>query len=163
MLETSLAQSDHGKRNNQEDIQEKIQVCVFELAGRLFGLSILAVQEIMEDAEITPVPTTPHFLLGVINLRGDIVPVVDIREVLNLPIKPRSKETRIMILTIRKALVGIIVDAVTEVLPLEKRIVEADLTQTGIADGKFISNIIQYKEGVLVLLDLNNIYQAIQL
>ena len=148
-----------------EDIEslETVQLCIFELSGRLFGLSIFDVQEIKEDAEITPVPTTPHFLRGVINLRGGIVPIVDIREILQIPVKQRTKESRIMILNIKKAQMGILVDAVTEVRHIEKQIVQAEAAQAGLSDGKFISNIIQYNDGFLVLLNLEQLYAAVQL
>ena len=76
-------QDDVGQ-NDDSEAQELVQLCIFELSDRFFGLSIFDVQAIMEDAEITPVPTTPSFLKGVINLRGNIVPIVDIREILHL-------------------------------------------------------------------------------
>ncbi len=147
----------------EEEIIERIQVCVFELSERLFALSILDVQEILENAEITRVPTTPHFLRGVTNLRGDIVPVVDIREVLHLPVKPKTRESRIMILNIKHVQLGIFVDAIKEVTRVEKRFAQPDAVQVGISDGKFITNVIHYKDRFLVLLNLENLYQAIQL
>ena len=145
------------------ETQEQIQLCIFELSGRLLGLSIFDVQEILEDAPITPVPTTPPFLKGVINLRGDIVPVVDVREILELPFKERTLDSRIMILNVRKTRIGILVDAISEVRQIEKRVVEKDSASTGVSDGKFISNIIQYKDGLLVLLNLDALYASIQL
>jgi purine-binding chemotaxis protein CheW len=163
MQETSLSPSTNGTQDEEENVQETIQLCVFELSDRLFGLRIFDVQEIMEDAKITPVPTTPHFLRGVINLRGNIVPVVDIREILNLPVKPPSRESRIMILNIKKVRIGILVDAINEVAHIEKRETQTESEQIGISDRKFMSNIIQYKDGFLVLLDLEHLYQAIQL
>ena len=147
----------------EEEIVERIQVCVFELSDRLFALSILNVQEILEDAEITRVPTTPQFLRGVTNLRGDIVPVVDIREILHLNVKLKTRESRIMILNIQKVQLGIFVDAIKEVTHIEKRVAQADSGQIGLSDEKFISNVIHYKDSLLVLLNLENLYQAIQL
>lgn len=153
------------QQDEEENAQERIQLCIFELSDRLFGLNISDVQEIddLEDAEFTPVPRTPHFLRGVINLRGNIVPIVDIREVLNLPLKPPSRESRIMILNIKKIRIGILVDAISEVTRIEKLEVQPESEQIGISDGQFIANIIQYKDGFLVLLDLENLYHAIQL
>lgn len=147
----------------EEERVERIQVCVFELSGRLFALRVLDVQEILEDSEITNVPTTPHFLLGVINLRGEIVPVVDVRDVLHLPVKPKTLESRIMIINIKQVQLGILVDAIKEVTWIDKRVAEPDAVQVGISDGKFITNVIHYKESFLVLLQLDNLYQAIQL
>lgn len=163
MQESSLFQGMQRGQEEEDDIQEYLQVCIFELSDRLFAVSIFNVQKIMERAEITPVPTTPHFLRGVINLRGEIVPIVDIREVLNLPAKPPSRESRILILNIKEVWLGIFVDAIKEVTRLAKRTLQPEAEHVGISDGRFISNIIQYKDGFLVLLDLDNLYQAIQL
>ncbi len=160
----SLTEHHHAKRDEGSlEPQERIQVCIFELADRLFGLSIFDVQEIMENSQITPVPTTPNFLLGVINLRGDIVPIADIRGILHLPFKERTRESRIMILNIKDVRIGILVDAIKEVCHLDKRTFQADAAQTGLADGKFIANIIQYKDSLLALLNLGHIYNSIQL
>ncbi len=145
------------------EARERIQVCIFELSDRFFGLRIFDVQEIMENSPITPVPTTPNFLIGVINLRGDIVPIVDVRGILHLPFKDRTRESRIMILNINATRVGILVDAIKEVCHLDKIVLQADVVQAGLADGRFISNIIQYKEGLLALLNLTHLYKSIQL
>lgn len=152
-------------QDEETDAQEVIQLCIFELSNRIFGLSIFDVQEIwdLKDAEITPVPTTPHFLCGVINLRGNIVPIADIREILQLPIKEQTKESRIMILNVKTTQVGILVDAINEVTHSEKRIVHPETVQVGLSDGKFVKNIVQYNDGFLILLDLEQLYQAIQL
>ncbi|GAK54856.1 CheW domain protein [Candidatus Vecturithrix granuli] len=163
MQDMSLPLNAREEHDEETQDQETIQVCVFELSGRLFGLSIFDVQEILEKSPITPVPTTPGFLKGVINLRGNIVPVADIREILELPVKHRSRDSRIMILNFKNAQIGILVDAVTEVRRLEKRLLVTESIQTGISDGKFIANIIQYNEGFLVLLNLQHLYTAIQL
>ena len=162
MQNDSFSNSDLAQ-GEETDVQEMIQLCIFELSDKLFGLGILDVQEIMQDAEITPVPTTPGFLHGVINLRGNIVPIVDMREILGLPMKEHTKESRIMILNIKKTRIGILVDAITEVRQIEKRVIKKDSVQTEISSGKFISNVIQYNEGFLVLLNLNTFYEAIQL
>lgn len=154
---TNKPQEDH------HEPRERVQICVFELSDKLFGLNIFDVQEILENSPITPVPTTPPFLRGVINLRGDIVPIVDIRGILHLPFKERTRESRIMILNIKETRIGILVDAIKEVCHLDKRIVQAEATQAGLADGKFITNIIQYKEGLLALLNVAYLYNSIQL
>jgi purine-binding chemotaxis protein CheW len=163
MLEGSLARNNGTIQDGDEAVEEWVQLCIFELSDRVFGLSISEVQGIMEDAEMTPVPTTPHFLSGVMNLRGNIVPIVDIRDILQLPVKPVSKESRIMILNIKQVQIGILVDAIKEVSRIEKRLIQIEPGHTGLSDGRFIANIIQYKDGFLILLDLNQLYQAIQL
>lgn len=163
MQDMSVSPNSVEEYDEEREIQETIQLCIFELSGQLFGLSIFEVQKILEIEEITPVPTTPGFLKGVINIRGNIVPVTDIREILGLPVKNRSRDSRIMILNFKNAQIGILVDAVTEVRRLEKQQVVAESIQSGISDGKFIENIIQYNDRFLVLLNLHHLYTAIQL
>lgn len=162
MEDIALSRIDEDIQENAE-AEDTIQLCIFALSDKLFGISIFDVQEILENAEITPIPTTPHFLRGVINLRGNIVPIVDIREVLNLPIKERTRESRIMILQHSVLQIGILVDAITEVTRIRKRLVHVDVSNMGISDGKFISNIVQYRDGFLVLFNLDYLQQAIQL
>ncbi len=142
---------------------EIIQVCLFKLGGTPFGIYALKVQEIIRMVDITPVPTTPSFLLGVINLRGDIIPVVDIREVLGLSLKEINKENRILIMNLAGNRIGFRVDAVLGVYHLEKNIIEPSYIQSPVSNLQFVSEIIQFQDDFLVLLDFDKIYEKIQL
>ena len=93
-----------------------IQLVGFTIGKELFGVDILMVQEIIRAAPITPVPNSPDFVEGVINLRGNILPVIDLRKRLNLfTSEIRQKDTWILILDIQGKITGFIVDSVTEV------------------------------------------------
>lgn len=127
------------------------------------GIYALKVQEIIKMIDITPVPTTPSFLLGVINLRGDIIPVVDIREVLGLSLKEVSKENRILIVNLAGNRIGFRVDAVLGVYHLEKNIIEPSYIQNPVSNLQLVSEVIEFQDDFLVLLDFDKIYEKIQL
>lgn len=95
-----------------------LQVVVFSLEGKSLALDILKVQEIIRMVEITPMPKMPPFALGVINLRGVIVPIINIREKLNLPPREPTARTCIMLVTAGDQLLGFLVDDAAEVISL---------------------------------------------
>lgn len=109
---------------NPEKSEDGLQVVVFSLEGKALALDILMVQEIIRLVEITPVPNMPPFALGVINLRGKIVPIVNIREKLNLPESPPTAKTCIILIRSGDKLLGFLADDVTEVLTLPEGSVE---------------------------------------
>jgi purine-binding chemotaxis protein CheW len=97
-----------------------LQVVVFTLEGKALALDILKVQEIIRMVEITPVPKMPPFALGVINLRGKIVPIISIREKLSLPDRPPTAKTCVVLMRSGDRLLGFLADDVTEVMSLPR-------------------------------------------
>jgi len=94
---------------------QELQLVVFRLAKEEYGLPITKVQEINRLVPITKLPQTPSFMEGIINLRGRIIPVIDLRKRFSLAISEHNDDTRIIIVEVSGQTVGIIVDAVTEV------------------------------------------------
>ena len=94
--------------------QDEQQLVVFDLSTEAYGVDIGAVREIIRLQDITRVPRTPEFVEGVINLRGKVIPVVDLRKRFGLPAEDESKENRIVVVDIGAQDIGVIVDAVTE-------------------------------------------------
>ncbi len=92
------------------------QLVVFNLGGEVYGVDIAVVREIIHIQPITRVPGTPHSVEGVINLRGSIIPVVDLRKRFQLDIVQRGKDTRIVVVSCRDQDIGVIVDSVAQVL-----------------------------------------------
>jgi purine-binding chemotaxis protein CheW len=125
------------------------QVVLCELAGELYGVEIACVEEIIRLPAITPVPRAPFAVQGVINLRGTIIPVVDPRQVLDLPRPAPTRSSRVIVVEVGGHTIGLIVDAVTEVRRVPAVAIEppsalgADLNTThlrGIAklDGRLV-------------------------
>ena len=100
------------------ETRKPMQVVVFTLEGKSLALDILKVQEILRMVEITPMPKMPSFALGVINLRGKIVPIINIREKLNLPERKPTVRTCIILIRSDERILGFLVDDVAEVLSL---------------------------------------------
>ena len=102
-----------------------LHVVVFTLANESFALPVVQVREILRLQEMTPLPKAPAFMAGVINLRGRVLAVIDLRKRFELEPASRSDEARIVIVRLPKALVGLIVDSVEEVLALPREAIQA--------------------------------------
>ncbi|MBI5233620.1 MAG: purine-binding chemotaxis protein CheW, partial [Deltaproteobacteria bacterium] len=100
------------------------QLVAFKVGKEEFSIPITKVQEIIRMPEITKVPRTPDFVEGVINLRGKVIPVVDLRKRFGLDVSEKSSDTRVIVVDSSGKIVGFMVDAVTEVLRLSASTVE---------------------------------------
>lgn len=137
--------------------QDSRQFVTFLLDEHEYGLEILQIREIRGYAPITPIPNVPLHVRGVMNLRGTVLPVIDMRTRFNLPPIEYSRYTVIVIASVGTKTVGLLVDAVSDVLTVEKnKIQEAPDFGSGI-DTRFISGVFQSRERLAVALDLNNL------
>lgn len=139
------------------DTKELLQLVTFRLGNEEFSLDILRVQEIIRHMELTRVPRTPDFVEGVINLRGRVIPVLDLRKRFGLPSDERTNETRIIVVDVDNKTVGLKVDAVSEVLRLPADTVEpAPAIVTG-AESDYIKGVGKLDGRLLILLDVERI------
>ena len=130
---------------------------LFLLAGERYGAGIDCVQEILKPRNITPIPHTPDYLAGIINLRGRIVPVVDLRRKLGMPRMPIRRNTRIMIVINQGVTLGAIVDEVIAVRSIpDKRIEPAPPIISGAVDAA-ISGLAKLSGDVITLLNLEQV------
>jgi purine-binding chemotaxis protein CheW len=104
---------------------EQLQVVVFTIEGKTLGVDILKVQEILRMVEITPFPRMPDFALGAINLRGRIVPVINLRRKLGLPDRPPGPKTCNLLVRSGEQIIGFLVDEVSEVIGLPAAFIES--------------------------------------
>jgi purine-binding chemotaxis protein CheW len=143
----------------QEAEQELMQLVGFTIGKELFGVDILMVQEIIRAAPITPVPNSPVFVEGVINLRGNILPVIDLRKRLNLLTGEIDlKDTWILILDIQDKVTGFIVDSVTEVIKIQESTIEPppDIIKAGL-ESQYLRGVCDIGNQLLILLDFKRI------
>lgn len=133
------------------------QYVVFDLGGEHYGVDIAAVEGIIKLQLITSVPHAPAFIEGVTNLRGKVLPVVDLRRRFNLPAGATSKETRIVVVEMNGATVGMIVDGVSEVLQVSDEAVEPPSPIVMTIDSAFIRGIAKVDERLIILLDLSQV------
>uniref|UniRef100_A0A7C2HUU1 Chemotaxis protein CheW n=1 Tax=Ammonifex degensii TaxID=42838 RepID=A0A7C2HUU1_9THEO len=133
------------------------QVVVFQLAGQTYGVDIGAVAEIIRMESITRVPRAPAFVEGVLNLRGRIIPVLDLRKRFELPEGERTRENRIIIVEISGMTVGMIVDAVLEVLRIPVESIEPPPAVVDGVDVAYLRGITLKGERMIILLNLEKI------
>ncbi len=150
---------------DREEKEQLMQLVGFTIGKEQFGVDILMVQEIIRSAPITSVPNSPDFIEGVINLRGNIIPVIELRKRLNLYRKENSaKDAWILILDIGGRVTGFIVDSVTKVLKIMESTIEPppDVVMAGLAN-RYIKGVCDIGGSLLILLDFNRILMADEL
>lgn len=126
----------------------------FYLEDEVYGVNIGDVKEIIAMMKTTPVPKTPKFIKGVMNLRGNIIPVVDMRLKFDMPTIPPQMYTAIVIIKLAEKLIGFIVDKVEEVINVDDEHLSIPPEFGGHIDTRFIKNMAQYKQKVVMILDL---------
>ena len=129
----------------------------FKLDVEEFGLEILKVQEIIKMMDITRVPRTPEFVRGVINLRGKVIPIIDLRRRFGLDSKSHDKHTRIIVIEINNMIVGFVVDSVSEVLRIPASTVEPPPPVVSGLESEYISGVGKLEDRLLILLDLDRL------
>lgn len=136
------------------------QLVVFELGAELYGVEISRVHEIIRLQTITRVPRSPSFVEGVINLRGRVIPVVDLRRRFGLPTAEHTRATRIVVVEIGDQVVGVIVDAVSEVLHVSDATIEPPSPVVTGVESDYIHGIAKLPERLVILLDLDRVLEA---
>lgn len=134
-----------------------LQLVSFKIDSEEFGVDILKVQEINRIMEITQIPNTPDYVEGVVNLRGRIIPIVDLRTRLNFEKREHDSNTRIIVVELVARTVGFIVDEVSEVLRLPKNIIEAPPAMVSGINSEYITAIGKLEDRLLILLELEKV------
>mgnify|MGYP000287690527 CR=1 FL=1 len=136
---------------------ELLQLVTFSIGEEEFGVDILKVQEIIRTMEITKVPRAPEFVEGVINLRGKVIPVINMRTRFNMSALERDSDTRIVVMEFDQKIVGFLVDGVSEVLRIPASTVEpAPPVICGIGS-EYIRGVGKLDDRLLILLDLDTL------
>ncbi|MGD9006705.1 MAG: chemotaxis protein CheW [Desulfobacteraceae bacterium] len=143
-----------------EDAEDIVQMVGFIIDNELFGVNILMVQEIIKDLEITAIPDAPDFVVGVINLRGNIIPILDLHERLKLSVDRarRSEKSWILILNVGGRVTGFLVDQVTRVIKVQANMIKPppELVVQGL-DSDYIRGVCKQDQQLLTILDFNRI------
>jgi purine-binding chemotaxis protein CheW len=133
------------------------QYLTFALGGEEYGVEILKVQEIRGYTSITPIPNTPSHIKGVMNLRGAIVPVVDLRRTLAMPATEYSPFSVIIVVTVGTRVMGLIVDAVSDVLDVARTDIHPTPDFGTRIDARFIQGMARVGDKLVVLLDIDRV------
>jgi purine-binding chemotaxis protein CheW len=154
-MNVSFAQTD----GEPTEVKATAQLVGFVIGDELFGVDILSVQEIIRDATITAIPDAPDFLEGVINLRGSIIPVIDLRKRLKLVQSAHLEpDAWIIILIVKGRVTGFVVDRVTKVLnvPVDSIKPPPDIVVAGLRS-QYIQGVCKLDQRLLILLDFSRI------
>ncbi len=136
---------------------DEIQLAVLVVGGEKFALDIMRIMEIQRSQTITRMPKVPDFLEGVINLRGAVIPVVDMRKRLELTVTPTSRKTRIVIANVGGKIVGLLVDEVSEVIRVARSDIGPAPALTRGIGSEYIMGVVKRKDELLLLLDFERI------
>lgn len=132
-----------------------LQWVTFKLGNETYGINVMQVQEVLRYTEIAPVPGAPSYVLGIINLRGNVVTVIDTRMRFGLPPADISEQTRIVIIEADQQVIGILVDSVAEVVYLHQSEIETAPNVGNEESAKFIQGVCNRDNELLILVDLN--------
>jgi purine-binding chemotaxis protein CheW len=138
---------------------DRVQLASFTIGSEDYALDIMRIKEIIQPQKITHVPRVPPFIEGVIELRGAILPVVDLRKRFELPAPPPTRATKYIIVAIEGRIVGLVVDAVGEVL----RVGRGEISPTPALEGdasQYFSGVCRHGGRILLILDLDRILSS---
>jgi purine-binding chemotaxis protein CheW len=157
MTTTNINSRPHKESKGQTE--ELLQLVSFTIGQEEFGLDIQTIQEINRMVEITRVPNSPDFVSGVINLRGKVIPVIDLRKRFGFPAKESDKNTRIIVVELGNSVVGFVVDAVREVIRIPKSVTEPPPPIIAGIGSEYVTAVGKLEDRLLILLDLEHLLQ----
>ena len=134
-----------------------IQWVTFRLDSEKYGIKVMQVQEVLRVTDIAPVPGAPDYVLGIINLRGNVVTVLDTRMRFGLPVAETDDNTRIVIIEAENQVVGILVDSVAEVVDLQSSDIETAPNVGNDESSKYIQGVSSLENELLILVDVNKL------
>ena len=143
-----------------ETTEHEVQVVTFKLGKEEYAIDILQVQEIVMVTEITRMPKAPRFIEGIVNLRGQMIPIIDMRKRFDLPQAEHDAETRIIIVDIGREIVGMVVDGVKEVIRLPDSSISPPPPMIQGISSEYLKGIGQIGERLLIMLDLKTVLTA---
>lgn len=145
------------EQKSKFETTELLQLVSFKIGAEEFGIDILKVNEINRMMSLTKVPNAPSFVDGVVNLRGRVIPVINLRTKLSLPKKEYDRNSRIIVVELENRTIGFIVDEVSEVLRIPVNITEKPPEMVSGVNAAFITAIGKLEDRLLILLDLEKV------
>lgn len=144
--------------NAAQSIQDPVsQWVTFSLDEETYGIDVMKVQEVLRMTEIAPVPGAPDYVLGIINLRGSVVTVIDCRKRFGLSTRDTDESTRIVIIESDQQVVGILVDSVAEVVEIRESQVESAPNVGNDENARYIQGVHSHEGTLLILVDLDKL------
>jgi len=136
------------------------QYVSFNLNSEKYAVDIMYVEEIIRIVEITQVPRAPEFVEGIINIRGKVIPVVDMKKKLHLGSISVDNSTRIIITNIKNRKIGFIVDSVNEVIRIDDSLIDDAPTVTMTMDSSYIKGVAKTDQGLIIIIDITKVFSS---
>ncbi len=144
-----------------EDAGHSTQVVSFKLGREAYGVSILDVQEVILGGEITTIPQVPPYVRGLINLRGSVIPIIDLRLRFGMEAASGDDQARIIVVSANNTTVGMVVDTVEQVLRINESQIEPPPTGLFSAEGSCVSGVVKLETSILTLLDTGKVLDSL--
>lgn len=138
-------------------IAESSQYVTFTLEEEVYGINVMQVQEVLREVEVAPVPGAPYYVIGIINLRGNVVSVIDARTRFGLPVRESDDMTRIIVIEVQQQIIGILVDSVAEVVDIQSDEIDTAPNVGNTETSKYIDGVVSRGDNLLILVDLNKL------
>ena len=139
------------------DMQQYMQCVTFTLQDEIYGINVMQVQEVLREAEVAPVPGAPHYVIGIINLRGNVVSVIDARIRFGLPAIESTDLTRIIVIEVQQHIIGILVDSVAEVIDIKLSEIDTAPNVGTDETSRYIDGVVSRDDQLFILLDINKL------
>lgn len=147
----------------ENDISNDKQYLTFNLADETYGIVILKVQEIRGWSEPTQIPNAPNFIRGIMNLRGAIVPILDLRSKFNMDETEFTQHTVIIVVNVHHRTIGMVVDAVSDVVDINDQNIKKSPDFGSSIDASFIHGLVDIDENMVILLNIDEMLEACEL
>ena len=156
----SLNKNMRDKVNSNKLLEYDFKIISFKIGQEYYGINILRVKEILKEKKFTRVPNALDFVVGVLNLRGEIMPVIDLAKMFHLPSISESIETKsIIIIRVENLLIGLVVDQIQHVMPLRKDDIQPPSPLLGTINERYIEGVVELNDRLYVILDTEAIFR----
>jgi len=142
---------------DSQNESDQFQCVTFTLEDEVYGINVMQVQEVLREIDVAPVPGAPHYVIGIINLRGNVVSIIDARTRFGLQTKESDDLTRIIVIETEQQIIGILVDSVAEVVDVSRSEIDTAPNVGNAETSKYIDGVISRGENLLILVDLNKL------
>jgi len=143
-----------------ESREREVQLAVFKLAGQPYAIDIMKIKQIIRPLKVSPLPQAPDFLEGVINLRGVVIPVIDMRKRFGMEDRESGSDEKVIIASVEKRIVGCVVDDVTEVIPVSQKEIQPPPRAMRGIQSDYLYGVCRYEDDILMILNLDEILTA---
>lgn len=150
------------KKNEKANISS-MQVVNFSVGGEEYGIEILKVQEILKLPKITKLPKSADYIIGIIDLRGQVIPIIDLGKRFGIDIKVKEEDLRAIVVDINGKKVGLAIDSVSHVVRIDGKDIEPPPPIVKGISGRYITGIAKLESGFVIILDINQIFSAEEL